>query len=217
MSPTQHLSRTFCLIGDIVASRRTRDASAQFADLDESLTLANERAGPALLQPLTITVGDEFQGAFAALGPLLDAALFLRLQFTPAGELRFGLGHGEIRFDPEIQPLGQTGSAWYRARAAIDSIKEAEHRKNAFRRSAFRGDDGPLDGLVNAYLILQDRVLTDMDGRDMQIALGLLRNEPQAGIAAAIGIDPAAVTRRKYSNRIDALVEAAASLRGADR
>jgi SatD family (SatD) len=214
MGSTKRLSDAFCLIGDIVSSRLTSDIGAQLARLDESLALANERAGAVVLQPLTITIGDEFQGAFASLTRTLDAALFVRLQFMPAGELRFGLSRGDIQFDPEIQPLGQTGSAWYRAREAIDSIKETADRRNAFRRSAFHSDDEQLNALVNAYLILQDRILNDMDERDVQIALGMLRNEAQASIAATIGIDPAAVTRRKYSNRIDALVEAAACLSG---
>jgi len=212
MSATEHLPEAYTIIGDVVASRGSERPRELLAQLGQALTAVADPAPDAALQPLAITVGDEFQGAYAQLAPALDATLLVQLRFAPIGRLRFGIGHGEIEFDPAVQPLGQTGSAWYTARASIDQIKRQEEKPNAFRTCAFQSDDAALRGLVNAYLILRDEVLRRMDARDIQIAEKLIESLPQTEIAARVGIDPAAVSRRKTTNGIDALVAARQAL-----
>ncbi|MGH0034660.1 MAG: SatD family protein [Myxococcota bacterium] len=212
MPATEHLPEAHTIIGDVVASRGSERPRDLLAQLGEALAAVAGHGATAAVQPLTITVGDEFQGAYARLAPALDVTLLLQLRFAEVGRLRFGIGHGEIEFDPAVQPLGQTGSAWYTARAAIDHIKGQERKPNAFRTCAFESADPALRGLVNAYLILRDEVLRRMDARDKQIAEGLIESLTQTDIAARVGIDPAAVSRRKTTNGIDALVAARQAL-----
>jgi hypothetical protein len=212
MADIQTLPEAYTLIGDVVASRGAARPRDLLDRLRGTLSAVTVRTADHVIQPLTITVGDEFQGVYASLATALDATLLVRLEFAEFGRLRFGIGHGAIEFDPEEQPLGQTGTAWYAARAAIDVIKQDESRPNAIRTCAFESHDASLAALVNAYLILRDQVLSGMDARDRQIALGLLASEPQSQIAERIGIDPAAVSRRKYTNGIDALVAARSAI-----
>lgn len=57
------------LIGDVVGSRSAADRHALHARLEEVLADVNARTEP--LQPLRLTVGDEFQGPGAAAARLL--------------------------------------------------------------------------------------------------------------------------------------------------
>lgn len=212
MPVTRTLDEAFTVLGDVVASRereRPRDLLDRLAD---ALAAVSARVGDAAVQPLGITVGDEFQGVFSCLPSALDATLLLQLRFGETAPLRFGIGHGAIEFDPAKAPLGQTGRGWYAARDAIDTVKRLEEKPNAFRTCAFESDDRALAGLVNAFLVLRDEALRRMDDRDRRIALGLIEGRPQTEIASDVGIDPAAVSRRKYTNGIDALVAARSAL-----
>ena len=57
---------TATLIGDVVASRRASDRAGLHGRLTELLDSVNATWAPST--PLRITIGDEFQGAFATVG-----------------------------------------------------------------------------------------------------------------------------------------------------
>ena len=203
----------FTVLGDIVRSRAHVDQVALLARLEAELGWVNEQLDPgAVLQPLGVTIGDEFQGAFATLHAALRAVLLVELRLGRDPRVRFGVGHGEIEYsrNPEDR-LGQSGSAWWAARNSMDAVKELEGRRNAYRTCQFESTDARLGRAVRGFLLLRDRLLHDMDERDLRIALGVAVGEPQSRIAESIGIDPAAVTRRKYTNRVAALLEAHAA------
>jgi len=115
-------------IGDIVASRQYKDQTALIKAVIDVLAWVNERI--EAVQPLQMTVGDEFQGVYAELGSALDAALLTRLRLAGACDLRFGIGWGEISsFDPERAPMAQSGAAWWSAREAIEQVVAVESKR----------------------------------------------------------------------------------------
>ena len=115
------------LIGDVVLSREEPDQAGLLQRMKGVLARANQLI--PTVQPLTMTFGDEFQGAYSDLGLALEATLLLRLLLGQRPELRFGLGWGEIStMDPEQALLGQSGPAWWGARAAIERVKDLEGR-----------------------------------------------------------------------------------------
>lgn len=161
----------------------------------------------SVYQPLQVTIGDEFQGAYRHLDAALQAVLLLQLKFADELPLRFGIGDGEIEaFDPDRAPFGQSGTAWWGARAAIERVKAMEEGHHAYRRCAFESTDRAYRGAIEAVLILRDRRMHDWDAKDRAIALGLMLGKSQSAIAEELSIDPAAVTRRKYKNGVDALL-----------
>src|SRR5215212_1490182 len=112
---------TATLIGDLVASRKADDRTALHARLSDLLTEINDTFAP--ITPLRITVGDEFQGAFATVGAALQASLRLRLGLLPAHDVRHGLGWGDVTVF-EDRPRVEDGPGWWAARDAIHQAQQ---------------------------------------------------------------------------------------------
>ena len=98
---------TLLVIG---GANRSRQAGPDLFDrLEVSLARTNDRL--VLVQPLQITIGDEFQGIYDGLGQALNATLYLRLVLLDVAGVRFGVGWGDImRRDPDRAPYEQDGS-----------------------------------------------------------------------------------------------------------
>ncbi len=189
------------VVGDVIGSRRLADQAALQRGLADALE-AVERRYPAL-QPFRITVGDEFQGLHADLPAALGATLLLRLLLDGTIPVRCGLGLGAWTLhDPERAPFGQSGTAWWNAREALDALAALENRRGWPRstRTRYAAEDAVDAARWNAYLLCRDHALARMDARDRRIALGLFRGETQESIAEALAISQPSVSRRQMEN-----------------
>jgi hypothetical protein len=206
------------VIGDVVGSRAAGDRAGLHARLVEVLDRVNDEFDPAV--PLRITVGDEYQGCFAGVGPALVAALRLRLLVLPDFDLRHGVGWGAIAVLSE-EPRVEDGPGWWAARAAIESVAHDQaraaqrHLRTAYRR-AEELDDGPDPAAVNAALLCRDALLGAASDRSLGVLRGLLRGMTQQEIARAEGISASAVSQRVRRDGLAAVV-AADELLGAVR
>ncbi len=203
------------LIGDVVVSRRHPDQVELLREVREALDSANDQVSG--LQPLSQTVGDEFQGSYATVAAALDAALHVRLRLAGRHDVRFGVGWGEITaYDPQRAPMGQSGSAWWAAREAIERVAALETRRQWPRtvRTLVAGLGEPLEGAVNAFLLCRDSLLGRMDVRDLRVTLGLLLGERQVDVAQELGIRQPSVARRQMENGASAVYRAHLELRG---
>lgn len=203
-----------CLIGDVVASRAQADQRGLLEAVAARLAATNESVEG--LQPLTLTVGDEFQGSFATLAPALTAAVRLRLPDDPdvaPPDLRLGIGLGPV-VDTEVAPAprGQSGAGWWAARAALDAVRDREGRSQWPRslRSAVRVAEGSRreEGTIDGLLVCIDELLGRLDTRERWILRAALDGRRQADVAATLGISQPAVARRLHDKGIHALVRA---------
>ena len=207
------------VLGDVVASRRQPDRERSRAALDDALSLANRRV-PAT-QPLSPTIGDEFQGLYPDLVSALDATLLVRLSLIGEVGVRFGVGSGELfPFDPEEAPFAQDGPAWWAAREAVDVVSEAEQRQERQRglRTRWvdaRGERPFVVAVVNAFLQCRDELVSAMDPRDAAATLGLLADEPLTAIARAQGVSVSAISQRAIRGGLYAIRQAHRELREA--
>src|SRR5919106_2851424 len=120
------------LLGDIVGSRGHPDPGRRRRLVAEALTFANDRLAPK--QPLTSTIGDEFQGLFADLVSALEATLVVRLALLGEVDVRFGIGSGPlVMFEASRAPFDQDGPAWWSAREAVDHVREVSQRQESPR------------------------------------------------------------------------------------
>lgn len=203
------------LIGDLVDSRHHSDRRGLQQALKSTLRKVNEEMVP--VQPLELTVADEFQGAFSTLASAAKASLLLRLELLggPAGtDSRYGLGIGAITvFDGNSAPLSQDGPGWWSARAAIDRARRlAESPRTSFVRTCV--GYGPEAGVppaesaaVEAFLMCRDSTIDQMTARGRRLLLGVLRAWSQEKLAAQEGITQGAVSqqvRRSGASAIDA-------------
>ena len=208
LMPSAQELRLAAVVGDVVGSRRFADQPALLRSLADVLEWVNGRV-PAL-QPLSPTVGDEFQGVYADVGRALDAALLVRLRLAdlelerdagPAGapDVRIGIGWGTIsQVEHVAPPFGQSGSAWWHARAALEEVDElvAKALWPKSLRTAYRGEDDRFARAVNAFLICRDDLIDRMDARDRRVTLAAFTEETQSDVAGELGISQPAVARR---------------------
>ena len=104
------------LLGDVVRSRSSDRAHVHRALL-AAIDSCNKAHPP--LDPLRVTVGDEVQGVYATLGQAVAVMLRLRDELLGIAEVRCGLGGGEVQIIDAKRGI-QDGSAWWRAREAIE-------------------------------------------------------------------------------------------------
>ena len=184
------------LIGDVVGSRAHHDRVALQRRVSTALEEVNSRVSGT--QPLSVTVGDEFQGVFADLGSAVRAALSLRLILLPEIDTRYGLGSGRFSvFDPTRQPISQDDPAWWAAREAITTAKQrSDHSRSRSTRIWFAaGSPDGGAGPVNAYLSCCDELLSRMSPRELRLTRGVLDGLEQAHLAQQEGVVPSAVSQ----------------------
>lgn len=207
------------VLGDVVASRRHPDPDRRRDRVEEAISVANERFEP--IQPLTPTIGDEFQGLFVDLVSALDATLMVRLTLLGEVDVRFGIGSGELfAFDPGRAPFEQDGPAWWSAREAVDLVRElpqGQERPRGVRTRWVEAESArPFEvAAVNAFLQCRDELVAAMDPRDAAAMLGLLADEPLTRIAEAEGVSPSALSQRAIRGGLYAIRRAQRELREA--
>jgi SatD family (SatD) len=207
------------VLGDVVASRRHPDAERRRERIAKALDLANERLGS--VQPLTPTIGDEFQGLFDDLVSALEATLVVRSSLLGEVDVRFGIGSGALfAFDPARSPFEQDGPAWWSAREAVDQVRDLAQRQEWPRGVRTRWVDAEgrpqlQVAAVNAFLQCRDELVAAMDPRDAAALLGLLGDEPLSRIAEAEGVSPSALSQRAIRGGLYAIRRAHLELREA--
>jgi hypothetical protein len=186
------------VIGDLVGSRDADDRQRLHAELAGALAASNRDREP--VTPWRITVGDEFQGAFASVGAGIDAALGVRLSLGDA-DVRFGLGWGTFTVLSE-EPRVEDGEAWWAARAGIEGVAARQLRELRRLRTAYVG---PSADLVNAALLGRDELLGQLDSRSLRLLAGRLEGRNQSEVAATLGISPSAASQRVARDGLTAI------------
>ena len=190
------------LVGDLVASRASIDRGAVHRRFADAIDEINSELTPVL--PLSIQVGDEFQGRFATRGAALTAVLRLRLRRAPEVECRYGVGWGPLSvLDPGTGV--EDGPGWWLARDAIDAVHASRHRRTAYR--------GPDQELIEAVLLGRDALLDGLDERSLTILRGLLAGTPQRQLAEELGVSASAISQRVRHDDLAVLVAQDALLR----
>lgn len=197
------------LIGDVVGSRGSADRGDLHGRLAKAVGAANAELAP--VTPLRITVGDEFQGAFATVGAAVHASLWLRLELLPEADLRHGVGWGEVGVLDD-EPRVEDGPGWWAARSAIESVR-AQSQLPGFRALRTRyvradGQQGPDPAAVNAALIGRDQLLGSADDRTFRLLRGMVAGRSQRDLAVEEGISASAISQRVRHDGLAALLAA---------
>lgn len=202
------------IIGDVIGSRQATSRSRLQTRLDKALADVSSAMKP--VQPLTPTLGDEFQGMFATVEEAIEASLRLRLELTGKLDVRIGIGWGTLRTkDPGRTPFGQDGPCWWRAREALEELGRTErsNQEPASLRTVCRTGTTQ-EAALNAILVLRDQILFDIDEQDATILRMLIGGEAQQDAASRLGINKSSVSRRMQSHGLSALLRSRRQLTG---
>lgn len=205
----QDMKDVVALLVDLVESR-----SDERALLHEAVLAATETVNATVeaLEPLHPTVGDELQGIYPTVGAALAASYTFRLALAPDHEARFGIGGGDVRIIDPARGI-QDGSAWWRAREAIDWVAaQADRKGHGSARTCIRdGRAGaweaadPLARLIDANLVrLRDGATGSLRG--------MWEGLDNDAIAQREGISSSANSQRVIGNALRPLHDAMTAL-----
>jgi hypothetical protein len=196
------------VLGDVVASREHEDRAVVQRAVERALDDINEVV--PFVQPLEVTIGDEFQGAYRTLADAVRASLLVRLALLPSIDTRYGIGSGAVTvFDDSRTPISQDGPAWWAARDAILRVHWQQQRSGHERAARTWYAAGPAgaeektsrirqdqERFVNAHLLCRDTLVPRDDERGIALLRGWLTGRTQAELAAESGITQPAVSQR---------------------
>lgn len=195
------MHEAWVVVGDVVTSRRFVDADALVAGLAGCLDQVN--AAVPGRRPLHVIADDTFEGTWDELAAMAEAAVRLRLV---TDDLVLGTVEGEdepvdvrvgIAFGPVASDGTPTADVLEAARTARARAQELPSRPKwpPSLRTVVAGD-GDHVALLRAWFMLLDQLLARMDARDRRALRGLMDDERQVDIAAALGVTQPAIARR---------------------
>jgi len=194
------------VIGDVVGSRQATSRSRLQQRLDKALAVVNETMEAA--QPLTPTLGDEFQGMFGRVEDAIEASFRLRVELVGKVDVRIGIGWGTLRTqDQSRTPFGQDGPCWWRARDALEELARTERSNqepNSLRTVCRTGT--VQEPAYNAILVLRDQILAGIDEADATILKLLIGGASQQEAAVQLKVNKSSVSRRMQNHGLAALL-----------
>lgn len=202
------------VIGDVVGSRQASSRSRLQQRLDKALAAVNTAMAP--VQPLTPTLGDEFQGMFEKIEDAIEASFRLRVELVGKVDVRIGIGWGTLRTqDASRTPFGQDGPCWWRAREALQELARTErsNQEPISIRTVCRTGNAQ-EKPYNTILVLRDQLLSGIDATDATILKLLIGGASQQEAAIRLGVNKSSVSRRMQSHGLAALLRSRQHLAG---
>ena len=131
------------LMGDIVGSERAPSVPAVHRTFNKAVSNANELYADHIASPLTITLGDEFQGLLTAFVHAWDTAVALRLELLVAGiSCRFVVGVATLK-----TPLNRK-EAWNMMGTGLSAARDKLNDKRTTSAYRFSFPDAPVEELL---------------------------------------------------------------------
>lgn len=140
------------LIGDIVDSKKIkREERETFQkNLNNDLSYFNSIYKDKIAGNLVITLGDEFQGLFYDALVAFELITYLHVKYLI--RIRYGIGVGKLHTElASKDAIGSDGPCWWRARAAIDEIKNSKDENTNLIVHGL--EDGLTQELINDSLV----------------------------------------------------------------
>jgi hypothetical protein len=192
---------SFILMADVIGSSKTPAASLM-TNLKDTVSVVNEAEAPYIKSPLTITLGDEFQGIASGLAEAIEIIFKLEETILANGtpyRLRHVLHQGQI--DTPINPdiaYGMLGPGLSEARNMIQTLKGEKHRR--FHLSLSDSEKG--DILNRAFVVL-DHFISRWKPQDAPLLRSFLEGKDYKTTARELNKDISLMWKRYHSLAIE--------------
>ena len=173
------------LMGDLIASEAAPSVRRLHAEFNKVIDDANESVTEKPASPLTVTLGDEFQGLFGTMSAALAVMRKMRVRLLEKKiECRFALGLVKIE-----TALNQTRS-WNMMGAGLAAAREKlgdKKQRNAYRFSI--PGDPVTEELMDAVGLSITRVENAWSDRQLDLAIALyLDKTPNSRMPKKLGV-----------------------------
>lgn len=188
------------VMGDLVESETAASVPVLHAAFNAAVDAVNRRGAATLASPLTITLGDEFQGLARSLSQGLTVVRDLRRTLRAENvACRFVLGLVELKTPLNAEKAwNMMGPGLARARERLADKRDA----NAFRFSL------PADAVTETLLDAIGAAITGVEARWTErqftiVAESLAATVPDAAQAARLGIKPRTLYKIRRAAELD--------------
>lgn len=187
------------IIGDIKESRKLKDRKGIQNKLSEVLNEINKKYEKDIASRFMITLGDEFQGLLRGGTNVMNIIFDIERKMYPV-ELRFGVGAGEITTGINAEmAIGADGPGYYKARDAINYLKENEKRNKTGAsnvRIEADGDNKSATIMINTILSLLASIREMWTDRQREIIWDMLvHQDGQKNAAVRLNITQSSVQK----------------------
>ncbi len=189
----------YILMADIINSRNMKQAGLMVS-FKELVAQANKERGDQLLSPLTITLGDEFQGVLPSLSAALGLIFFIEECIIASGRpftLRYVLEEGII--DTPINPkraYEMLGSGLTLAREALTALKEEKNRFD------IRLEDKKKQAAINNSFVALQGITDEWKQKDYYILAAFLQQPDYKKVAADLKKERSLMWKRERSLKL---------------
>ena len=200
------------LMGDIVGSERAPSVKAVHRAFNKAVANANELNADHVASPLTITLGDEFQGLLTGFAHAWDAAVALRLELLVAEiPCRFVVGAAKLE-----TPVN-TKEAWNMMGSGLSAARDKLNDKRTASAYRFSLQDEPiaerlLDAVGDALTDIEEGWTTTQLEYYSKIRAATRGN---ANVAKKLGVSERSLYKVLHAGRVDAHRRYVAAIRGA--
>ena len=215
------------IIGDLKNSRILNDRNRVQNQLKNLLNRVNEKYSEDISAKFMITLGDEFQGLLHDGAHVMDMIEEIQREMHPV-EIRFGIGVGPITTDINVEmAIGADGPGYYKARQAIDFLKENEQKSMTHAsdiRIEFDGDNAEAAAVMNTVFSLLTVIKAHWTERQREIIRDTMENkDSQAKSAVRLKVTQSSIQRGltggnyyTYKDAIDTLSRVLTAIRRQD-
>lgn len=215
------------IIGDIKQSKKIDNRSEVQKKLKFILEEINEKYDNEISSKFIITLGDEFQGLLSSGANTMDIIAEIERKMYPV-KIRFGVGIGAITTPVNKEmSIGADGPGYYKARDAIEFLKENEKKKQtntADVRIEAEGDNQAITIMINTILTLLTVIKDSWSDRQREIIWDMLKHQDsQVDVAKRFNIKQPAVQKSlskgkyyAYKDALDTIGRALAEIRRND-
>lgn len=194
------VAMNFVLMGDIVGSSG-KDGAALMANFKEVIQFSNSTFSKQLLSPLTITLGDEFQGVVSDLKTAVEVIFYidqLLITAKPPFRLRYSMQYGPIDTPVNRESAHEMlGEGLTKARKGLEELKQ---RKGHYRMVT---NDEKTDETLNGLFQLYDSIYSDWSDRDREYLAAFLEKDDYKWVSERLSKDPSTVWRKRISLKLD--------------
>jgi hypothetical protein len=175
------------IIGDIKESKKLQDRKKVQEKLKNVLYDINDKYSSDISSKFMITLGDEFQGLLCNGANTMHIISEIERKLYPV-KIRFGIGIGEIITDIDSEmAIGADGPGYYKAREAIEYLKENEKRKqtnSANIRLEIDGENQEPTIMINTVLSLLTVIKDTWSERQREVIGDMLEHQDSQGSVA---------------------------------
>lgn len=188
------------LMADIVGSSG-RKGKALMANFKKVVEEVNDKNGPRILSPLTITLGDEFQGvvknAQAALQIIFDMEKELMVLKSPF-KLRYVIQEGEIQTPLNKKTAHEMlGPGLTDARERLTSLKTSKNRFQVTLENKDAAEN------LNLLFVIFQGITDQWTAAQQKVVATFLDLDDYRKVADKLKKDPTAIWRRRRSLMIE--------------